>query len=117
MVCRNYHRPAHFKDFRINFGDRVIKRFDRLYRSVKISGMPDHVAIREIRENKIIFREPLQNFFGDLADRHLRRRIKLWCFGRRYENPLFAFVRSFFSAVKKISNMGVFFGFRDMKLG
>ena len=83
-----------------------------------VAGVADHVAVGEIEDDKLVAGlDAVDDGVGDGLGRHFRVGLELFGFEGGDEEELFAGAFGFAAAVKKVSNVGVFFGLGDVDLG
>ena len=78
--------------------------------------MADHVGIGKVEDDQVVIRHAREQFFSHFDGAHLRFQIVRRHFGRRHEPPVFAWKWFLDSAIKKVSDMRVFFGLCNAQL-
>ena len=102
-----------------NLADAGIDRFNGLDSGFKDARMADHIGIGEIEHDHVIFigLNLFDDFFRHDRRVHFRLQIVSRNFRRRHEDTVFTGIGFFFTAIKEIRDVSVFFRFGNAQLG
>jgi len=79
--------------------------------------MTDHVGVGKIKDDKLVTKvNTIQDRFGDPGGRHLGVGGKLFGFEGGNKKEFFSLAFGLATAIEKVGDMGVFFGFGDVEL-
>ena len=119
VVGTDEHHAVHFFDCLYGSSDTFVNRFHRFDRCRFHTGMPDHIRVRKVNDDHVIFAglDRIYQIIAHFIRTHLRFQvIGRNIFGRIDQNPVLSLVRLFHTAVKEESNMRIFFRLRDPRL-
>ena len=118
VVCGDQQLAANGFNRFCDLFNAVIQRFNRFNRCFHHSGMTNHVAVRVVTNDGVVFSalNRRNQFFGQLSRAHLRLQIVGRNFRRVDQDAVFAFERLFYAAVEEEGHVRIFFGFGNTQL-